>query len=172
MNSRLVFSNIARFLILVLLQIAVLNNIYLGGYLNPFLFVLFIAMLPTNMGRIPMMLVAFFTGLIVDLTTNMLGIHAFTCTAVAFLRGVWLDHIIIHDNNEDVETPSLRSVPYQQFGIYLFLLILIYNMIYFTLLIFNFHDIGQILLSALLGTVVTWVLAILYQTLLLKKNDH
>ena len=59
-----------------------------------------------------------------------------------------------------------------QFGIYLFLLILIYNVIYFTLLIFNFHDIGQILLSALLGTVVTWVLAILYQTLLLKKNDH
>ncbi len=170
MNNSLVFRNLGRFVLLVLLQVTVFNNVYLGGYLNPCLFVLFIAMLPTNTGRIPMMLIAFFTGLIVDIATNMLGFHAFACTVVAFLRGVWLDGIIMHDNNEDIETPSFYSGSYQQFGIYLFLILLFYNIVYYSLLIFDLHDIWQIALSAMLGTVVTWILATLYQMLLVRKR--
>ncbi len=172
MNSQLIFRNIGRFLLLVLLQVLVFNNIYLGGYINPCIYVLFIAMLPTTTGRIPMMLIAFFTGLCVDISTNMLGFHTFACTAVAYLRGIWLDRIIIHDNDEGIEMPSLYSGSYQQFALYLFLLLLAFNLIYHLLLVFTLRDFFGILLSALLSTVVTWILAILYQTLLLHKSRN
>ena len=41
-----VVGNTLRFIFLVLLQVLILNNIQLSGYLNPFLYVLFILMLP------------------------------------------------------------------------------------------------------------------------------
>ena len=172
MNSQLIFRNIGRFLLLVLLQVLVFNNIYLGGYVNPCIYVLFIAMLPTTTGRIPMMLIAFATGLCVDVSTNILGFHTFACTAVAFLRGIWLDKIIIRDNDDGVETPSIFSVAYQQFLIYLFLLLFAFNIIYYTLLVFSFREFFSVLFTALLSTIVTWLLAILYQTLLLRKMKN
>ena len=171
MNSSLILHNIGRFLLLMALQALVLNNIYLGGYINPCLYLLFIAMLPTNTGKIATMLIAFFTGLCVDITTNMLGFHTFACTAVGFLRGIWLDKIILRDNEETIETPSIRNGSYQLFSLYLFLLLLIFHIIYFSLMFFNLHDILHILSSSVASSVVTWILAILYQTLLLKKND-
>ena len=169
MNSQLIFRNIGRFLLLVLLQVLVFNNIYLGGYINPCIYVLFIAMLPTNTGRIPMMLIAFATGLCVDVSTNMLGFHTFACTVVGYLRGIWLDKIIIRDNEEVIETPSLYSGSYQQFLVYLFLVLFVFNLVYHTLLVFELREFFSILLSTLLSTVVTWILAVLYQTLLLRK---
>ena len=172
MNSQLIFRNIGRFLLLVLLQVLVFNNIYLGGYINPYIYVLFIAMLPTTTGRIPMMVIAFFTGLCVDVSTKIIGFHTFACTAVAFLRGIWLDKIIIHDNDEGIETPNLYSGSYQQFAIYLFLLLFAFNLIYHTLLVFSIQEFFNILLTAFLSTVVTWILAILYQTLLLRKTKN
>jgi hypothetical protein len=51
------------------------------------------------------------------------------------------------------------------------LMLLVYNAIYYTLLVFDLHDIGHILLSTVLSTIVTWLLAILYQTLLVKRTE-
>ena len=82
MNSQLIFRNIGRFLLLVLLQVLVFNNIYLGGYINPCIYVLFIAMLPTTTGKIPMMLIAFFTGMCVD-----------------FDKYNWFPHICLHSGS-------------------------------------------------------------------------
>ena len=142
----------------------------MGGYINPCIYVLFIAMLPTTMGRIATMLTAFFAGLCVDVSINMLGFHAFACTAVAYLKGLWLDEIIIHDNNEGIDMPCIHTCSLQQYSIYLFLLLLVFNLIYHTLLVFSLRDFFSILLSALLSTIVTWILAMLYQTLLLRKT--
>lgn len=156
----------------MLIQLFVLDNVYLGGYITPCLYLLFIAMLPTNTGKIATMLLAFFSGLCVDVTTNMLGFHAFACTAVGFLRGVWLDKIILRDNEDVLETPSIRSVSYQLYALYLFLFLLVFFLIYNTLLIFSFRDMLTIVSSSLLSTAVTWILAIIYQTLLLRKDEN
>lgn len=170
MNSKLIFKNIGRFVLLLALQVLVFNNIYLGGYINPCLYVLFIAMLPTNTGRIPMMLIAFVCGMCVDVSMNMPGFHAAACTLVGFLRGIWLDRIILRDNDETIETPNIHDVPYQQFLIYLFLLLFIFHLAYFTMLVFSLIELPGILLSTLLSTIVTWILALLYQTLFFRKS--
>ncbi|MBQ6955372.1 MAG: hypothetical protein IJP80_02020 [Bacteroidales bacterium] len=167
----MVFRNIGRFLLLMLLQLFVFDNIYLGGYINPCLYILFIAMLPTSMPAIPMMLIAFGTGLVADMSSNMLGFNASACTVVAFLRGIWLDKIVRGDNNNEIDTPSIRTVPYQQYSLYLFLLILAYNIVYHSLLVFDITGLFSILLTALLSTAVTWLLAVLYQTLLFRKDN-
>lgn len=157
-------------MLLMLLQLFVFDNIYLGGYINPCLYVLFVAMLPTSLPAIPMMLIAFGTGLMADVTSNMLGFNAFACTVVAFLRGVWLDNIVRGDNEGEVDTPSIRTVPYQQYSLYLFFLLLVFNFVYQLLLVFDLRELPSILLTTLLSTIITWLLAILYQSLLFRKD--
>ena len=170
MNSSLIMRNIGRFILLMGLQILVFNNIYLGGYITPCIYLLFIAMLPTNTGKITTLIISFGTGLIIDMFTNMAGFHTFACTAAGFLRTIWLDKIILHDNDEEIEIPSIRNGAYQQFAIYLFLLLLAFNLIYHTLLVFDMREILGILISALLSTIVTWILAILYQTIFIRDK--
>ena len=46
--NNLVWRNIGRFLLLMLLQLFVLNNVYLGAYVMPMLYLLFILMLPSS----------------------------------------------------------------------------------------------------------------------------
>lgn len=169
MNSSLIIRNIGRFLLLMLLQVLVLNNVYLGGYITPFLYVLFIAMLPTSTGRIAMLFIAFATGLCLDVFTNMLGFHTFACTLVGFLRVVGLNKIILRDNEEEIETPSIFSGSYQQFAVYLLLVLLAYNFTYYALTVFSFRELPGILLSTFWSTLITWVLAILYQALFLPR---
>jgi rod shape-determining protein MreD len=172
MNSNLIIRNIARFILLVLLQVLIFNNIYLGGYINPSIYLLIIAMLPTGIGSIPTLLIAFSAGLCVDVSTNMLGFHTFACTATGFLRDIWLKKIIMRDSDEEIDTPSTYSVPYMQYAVYLFLLLLVFNVIYYTILSFNFKDILSIIISALLSTIVTWIIAIIYQALTLYKSRN
>ena len=170
MNSQLVFRNIGRFFLLMLLQLFVFDNIYLGGYINPCLYLLFVAMLPTGMNAIPMMLLAFGTGLLADISSNMMGFNTFACTAMGFLRGVWLDKILRGDNENEIDTPSIRTVPYQQYLLYLFLFFFIFNLLYHSLLVFDIREFFSILLTAILSTLITCILAILYQTLIFKKE--
>jgi len=55
-----------RFALLVLLQVLVLNNINLGGYIHPYIYILFILLLPVSMNKNLVLFIAFFTGLTVD----------------------------------------------------------------------------------------------------------
>ena len=75
--TRLVISNIFRFVALLVLQILMLNYVYLGGYVVPFIYILAIMMLPTSLGNIPLLLIAFVSGGVVDIFCNIPGFHMF-----------------------------------------------------------------------------------------------
>ena len=171
MNGKLIISNVWRFLLLMLLQVLVFNNIYLGGYINPCIYVLFIAMLPTSIGKLWPLVIAFFYGLSIDVSSNMLGFHTFACVLTAFARVMWFERIIMRDREEAILTPSLREGSYQQFALYWFLLLIVFYVAFYGTLVFSFRELPQILLSTLLSSVVTWILGIIYQTLFIKKTE-
>lgn len=74
------------FVALLALQVVVLDNIRIGGYITPYLYVLFLVLFPFSYGRFPFMLTAFFLGLTVDTFEFSGGLHAMACVAVAFVR--------------------------------------------------------------------------------------
>ena len=65
-----------RFLILILVQVVVLNNVQFSGFINPFVYIMFIMMLPVRMPKTFLLLAAFITGLVVDVFSNTMGMHA------------------------------------------------------------------------------------------------
>lgn len=169
--DKLAWRNIGRFVLLMLFQLLVLNNVYLGGYVLPMLFVLFILMLPTNLKRIPLLLIAFGTGLTADLMSNVLGFHALACTVVAMLRIWFANRILTRGEPVVISTPSVRSVTPQIYVSYLLLMYTAYYLIYFTSELFGSRGFGDMILATLLSSLASTLLTVLYQILFIKKEN-
>ncbi len=169
--TKLVFSNIFRFLALIVVQILFLNYVNFGGYMIPFIYILAVLMLPTRMGRIPMLLVAFGAGLIIDLFCNIPGFHTFSCTMMAFFRIILGNRMLTRDDQAeaDIDVPSIYTVPTQSYMAYLIVMAVVYSLTYSLLEAFSFGNFGITMLSALLDAAVTWVLMMLFQLFLTKK---
>ena len=170
--NKLVWHNIGRFLLLTLFQVLVLNNVYLGSYVMPMLYVLFILMLPTGMKRIPLLLIAFGTGLVVDMMNNMLGFHALACTVVAMMRIWFADRILTRGEPVQIETPGIYTVTPQYFIAYLMLMLAAFYLLFFVVELWGFRSFGDLLLATLLSTVATTLLAVLYQIVFLKRKEE
>ena len=83
---KLLGRNIIRFMVLVLVQILVLNNIQVSGYIVPHIYILFILLLPFETPRWLLLIAAFALGITVDLFTQTHGMHAAATVFIAFLR--------------------------------------------------------------------------------------
>ena len=171
MNSQ-TWRIVGRFALLMAIQLLVLNYVYLGGYVMPMLYVLFILMLPTDTRRIPMLLIAFGTGLIVDLMSNVLGFHALACTVLAMLRIWFADRILTRGEPVTIQTPSVYSVTPQYFISYLMLMLAAFYLVFFTAEIFGFRGFGGVLLATICSTIVTAILMVLYQLVFLKRKEE
>lgn len=169
--SNVVWRNIGRFALLVAIQLLVLNYVYLGSYVMPMLYVLFILMLPTDTGRIPMLLISFGTGLLMDIMAGSLGFHALACTVVAMLRIWFADRILTRGEPVVINRPSIYSVTPQYFIAYLMLMLGAFYLVFYTTELFGFRGFGRLLLATVASTVVTAMLAVLYQLIFLKKEE-
>src|SRR5512135_3327450 len=81
-----VIKNIFRFIVLVLVQVLLLNKINFLGYLSPYLYVLFILLLPFETPGWALLVLSFLTGLTIDLFSGTPGLHAAASTFTGAVR--------------------------------------------------------------------------------------
>ena len=84
-------------ILLILFQIIILNNIQFSGYVNPYVYIMFILMLPSLTPSWLLLLTAFLTGLIIDLFSGSPGMHAGATVLAAFSRPLVLRLIAPRD---------------------------------------------------------------------------
>ena len=171
MKNNIVIQNILRFLLLFFLQTIVLSKVAMGNMLILNILILFVIMLPTNLGRIPLLLLSFAAGLLLDITTNMLGFQSFAFTIVAFARIIFADRILLNNEPVVIARPNIYAVPLQRFSIYVVSLLLLYYLTYIFLEAFTLRNIGTLILSVILNVVITWLLILLYQFLVERKEE-
>ena len=75
--------NIFSFIVLIVLQVLVLNNVQFLGFLNPYIYILFILSLPVKFPRWITLILGFVLGLIIDVFSNTIGTHAFATVLIA-----------------------------------------------------------------------------------------
>ena len=156
--------HIIRFIALVLFQVLVINHIRLGGYVHPYIYLLFIMLLPINIQKWQLLLLGFFLGLSVDLFTGTLGLHAGATTLMAFCRPAILRLVSGHQKLENVVEPDLGQLGGVWFLRYTLCMVLVHHFALFFLESFSFHLIGQVLLRILLSVPVSifLIMMILY----------
>jgi hypothetical protein len=161
-----------RFLLLVLLQIIVLNNIQLSGFINPFLYVLFILMLPVKIPKLLLLLLAFLTGLTIDIFSNTLGMHAGACVFMAFCRPGVLRVISPREGYEAEATPSVKDMSFNWFLLYAGVLILLHHFFLFFAEAFRITEFLTTFVRVFASSIATLSLVIMTQFLFAKSKKE
>ncbi len=157
------------FIGLVLLQILVLNNINFLGYINPFLYILFIFLYPIKKLDSTLLLLAFLLGLSIDFFTNTGGVNAAATLFIAFARIPVLKSII-GKRDIDYNGIAIRKLPFFKFLSFIAVLTFMHHFVVFGLEYFKWDNMGIILLKTVLTSVFTIILVLISYTFVVRKK--
>ncbi|MFP3859963.1 MAG: rod shape-determining protein MreD [Bacteroidales bacterium] len=152
---------ILSFVILVALQVFVLNNIQLNGYINPYIYILFILTLPNDIPKWALLVLAFLLGITVDLFTHTLGMHSSATVFMAFLRPLVLQVLEPRTGYDPDSKPSIADYGFNWFFNYAGILVLVHHIFLFYIEVFKLSSFFQTLSRALLSAVFSLVLILL-----------
>src|SRR5690625_2442675 len=158
--------NILRFVLLILLQVFVLNNVLVQGLVTPSLYLLFILLFPKTLPKWIVMILGLLLGLSIDIFMNTGGMHAAACVFIAFIRPEVLSLFISEKGMESsLITPSVKVMGWGSFLVYSTILTFIHHVIYYCLQIFSFNDIFYLAIKILSSTVITLLMIIIFELL-------
>ncbi len=163
------FKDIIRFILLILFQVLILNNINMGGMINPYLYILFILLLPFETPRWALLILAFITGFSIDFFSQQHGLHTAACVILGFLRPSVLKIFNPRENYEKVKEPNLQIYGFTWFLKYALLCTFIHHFSLFYLEIFRLSDFFITFGRVLLSTIFTVILIILSQYLFYRR---
>ncbi|NQY68515.1 MAG: rod shape-determining protein MreD [Flavobacteriales bacterium] len=162
--------NILRFFLLILFQVLILNNVELGGYLNPFLYVLILLLLPIDMPKGLVLAVAFFTGFCIDIFSDSIGLHSSACVLLAFIRPLILKFTEPRGGYDFNAQPTLKYMGLQWFLFYAVILVFCHHLILFFLEIFRMTSFFSTLLRTVYSTLFTVLIMVIQQYLTFRKS--
>lgn len=158
MNST-VLINIARFILLLAIQVVIFNNLKLFGYVAAFPYVLYIMLFPVNGNRNVLLLTSFLMGISMDMFGNSGGVHAAACLVLAYLRPA----IFKFSFGLSYEYQTVRlddSLTPERFS-FIMIAVSLHHLTLFVLEVFRLALFWDILLRTLLSTIFTIICCII-----------
>ncbi len=151
------------FVFFTLIQVLVLNNIQLSGFLNPYLYILFIITLPFETPGWLLLLLGFSSGMVVDLFSNTPGMHASATVFVSFLRPYVLRLFAPRDEYQPGTIPTMSYYGFGWFLKYATILVLGHHFFLFFIEVFSLTHFFSTLLRVLSSTAFTLLLILVAQ---------
>ncbi len=156
-------------IVLILLQIMLFNHIQFSGLVNPYLYILFILLLPFDTPKYLLLILGFLLGLNVDIFCNTPGIHASATTVMAFARPAVINLISSRDTLDSNALPRMKQMGPAWFIRYTILLVLLHHLFLFYVEVFTLKGFIFTLFRSLLSALFTIVLIVLSQFLIYKE---
>ena len=163
------YQHTGNFIGLVLLQVLILNNIEFSGYINPYLYVLFILALPFETPNWVLLVLAFIMGFTIDLFSNTLGMNTFATVLMAFTRPYLLKVIAPREGYEIGTRPGAKFFGFEWFIKYSLILVLVHHFSLFYIEAFKWQLFFSTFLRVILSTIFTMILIVLTQILTIKR---
>ncbi len=169
MNSQTV-KNIIRFVLLISLQVLVLNNMSLMGYVTLYPYLLFLLLLRVDINKTNLLLLGFFTGLTVDFFQNTLGMQAAAATLLVFARPAVLNFYFKTMEFSPREEPGLSKLGFVNFVKYAFTLVFIHHFFLFFLESLSFSDFLSTLMKVIINAMATTAVILIFEMLFTKRK--
>ncbi len=160
MSSRIIVMNVLRWLVLLFVQIFLLRNIGFYNLSTPFIYILFILVLPFNVPNLLLYIFAFATGLTIDAFYDTLGVHATACVALAFVRILFIS-VSLNREAIDEPEPSLGNMGFRWFTFYSIVCIITHHLLVFFLETFKLAEFSYTISRTLLSTGFTLFVVLL-----------
>lgn len=167
-----IIRNILRFFVLVLVQVLIVKNIELGRFINPFVYVLFIIVLPFETPKWLLLLLAFILGITIDMFYDTSGMHAAACVFMAYIRPGVLKLFSPRDGYEFGTQPSIQYLGIPWFLSYAGILIVAHHLILFYIEIFRLSEFFSTFFRVIVSSIFTLLLVIISQYLFQRKKEQ
>ncbi|MBN1414534.1 MAG: rod shape-determining protein MreD [Bacteroidales bacterium] len=160
---------LVQFIVLLLLQLLVFDNIQFSGFINPYVYVLFLLLLPFNFSRSLMLILALVMGLILDMFSGTPGVHTTSTVLIAFIRPGVLNLIAPHDGYEANTLPRITYMGLEWFIKYTLIIVFIHHLVLFYIEVFSFSHFFHTLLKVVLSSSFSCVFIVLSQFFVFRK---
>ncbi|HUX94508.1 MAG TPA: rod shape-determining protein MreD [Bacteroidales bacterium] len=142
-------------ILLVLLQVLMFNNIQFSGYVNPYIYLMFIMLLPVEIPAWFLLLLSFGTGMLIDIFSGTPGMHSSATVLAGLVRPFVLRSISPHDGYEPGAHPSMLVYGFRWFLLYTIVMVFIHHTALFYIEVFRLTDFFRTLLRVLLSSLFT-----------------
>lgn len=168
--GRVILNNLFRFILLICLQVFFLKNIGFYNLSTAFLYILFILLLPFKISNGLLFLLAFLTGLAVDVFYDTLGLNAAACTILAFVRIIYINVTVQRDGFDNEPEPRLGIMGFRWFVFYAFITTFFHHLVLFSFETFRLSEFGYILMRTIFSSIFTIILMLLAEFTFFRKK--
>lgn len=158
------------FILIVLIQGLVVNNIEIDELLNPMVYPMMILMLPFELGVLATLIISFALGISIDAFSNTFGIHASAAMLIGYLRPTVLRYIKPRDGYDSSLLPSIHDMGFAWFIGYSALFLFIHHIWFFTIEIFRLDLFFLVLGKTFFSMLFSLALIILFQYIFYKAS--
>lgn len=159
-NSFLLYT--LKFVVVLLLQVLLFNNIDYFGFISPYIYLLFFLDLPVNFKTSQAMLLGFLMGFLVDVFGNTMGVHTFACVLLCFVRNTWINLLFSSLNAQQTEL-TLARIGWWDYFKYAAGLVLLHHTALFLLESLSLVALGYTFLRIFANTAITLLLVLFYE---------
>jgi rod shape-determining protein MreD len=170
--SRTIIINLIRFIVLVFLQVFLLKNITLYNLSTPYLYILFILLLPFETPNLLLFVLAFIMGLSIDAFYDTPGLHTAASVLLAFVRILFISITVQKDGFDNEPEPTLSIMGFRWFFTYTLILTLFHHFFLFNLEVFRFSEIQYTLSRVVLSSLFTVFLMLISGLLFYKSKER
>jgi rod shape-determining protein MreD len=153
---------------LVLIQVLVLNFIQFSGYINPYIYILFVLLLPLSTPHYAVVLFGFLMGFAIDIFSNTPGLHTSAATFVAFIRPYILGAISGGETDKN-DYPGIKQYGLYKFLYYSAIMVFMHHIFFFYVEVFTFAHFFQTLLRTILSSFFSIFIIVLSQFLVFRE---
>ncbi|XZF13149.1 hypothetical protein ACTHGU_15285 [Chitinophagaceae bacterium MMS25-I14] len=170
--------NFLRFCLLMAIQLLILNKISLRWWSQPagfpvfipFVYPLFILLLPFETPVWLLLILGFVTGITVDGAMDMAGMHAMATVFIAYLRTNVLNALMPkHLSEYPNQSPNVKNMGWVPFLVYGGFLVLLHHTLFFLVELWSAGNIAYLLLKILASSLTSMIFIIIYLLLFTRQ---
>lgn len=159
---------IGLFAVTVLLQVFLFDNLSVSIYLNPLVYIAFLALLPLDTKPVALLGAGLLLGVVMDYAMGAAGINTIATLLIAFLRPALVNLLFGQENAKEGGIPSANRMGQRTFIRYLLLLTLIHHTVFFLLEALSWSRLPltvlRIAASTLLTAAFLWLIARIFNS--------
>jgi rod shape-determining protein MreD len=154
------------------MQVFLLKNITLYNLSTPYLYIMFILLLPFEIPNVLLFALAFILGLTIDAFYDTPGLHAASCVLLAFVRILFISITVQKEGFDNEPEPTLSTMGLRWFFAYALVLTLFHHFFLFNLEVFRLSEIPYTISRFILSTIFTVFLILLSGFLFYRRKER
>lgn len=151
----------------IMLQVLVFNHLHLLGGIV-LIYLLPLIKMPVQVPRSLQIFLGFLCGLVVDIFSNSIGMHALTCTFTMWMR-LPLLHMFVVSDDIKTGTPGKHRMGIPLFARYSFVIIAMHTVVLYLIESFTLFNLIPLIIRIFITVLMTVLFSIVIETAL--RND-